>query len=99
MDTHYDGIAVFDADNLVDKNFLKEMNNKMCEGFKVVQGYIDSKNPQDSWITESYAIAFTSANRMLQLAKSNIGLSAQIGGTGFVIDTATLKKLGWGVLA
>lgn len=96
MDTHYDGIAVFDADNLVDKNFLKEMNNKMCEGFKVVQGYIDSKNPQDSWITESYAIAFTSANRMLQLAKSNIGLSAQIGGTGFVIDTATLKKLGWG---
>ena len=67
MDTHYDGIAVFDADNLVDKNFLKEMNNKMCEGFKVVQGYIDSKNPQDSWITESYAIAFTSANRMLQL--------------------------------
>ena len=96
MDTHYDGIAVFDDDNLVDKNFLKEMNNKMCEGFKVVQGYIDSKNPQDSWITESYAIAFTSANRMLQLAKSNIGLSAQIGGTGFVIDTATLKKLGWG---
>ncbi|EGT3615523.1 glycosyltransferase [Clostridium perfringens] len=96
METHYDGIAVFDADNLVDKNFLKEMNNKMCEGFKVVQGYIDSKNPQDSWITESYAIAFTSANRMLQLAKSNIGLSAQIGGTGFVIDTATLKKLGWG---
>ena len=86
MDTHYDGIA----------DFLKEMNNKMCEGFKVVQGYIDSKNPQDSWITESYAIAFTSANRMLQLAKSNIGLSAQIGGTGFVIDTATLKKLGWG---
>ena len=33
---------------------------------------------------------------MLQLAKSNIGLSAQIGGTGFVIDTETLKKLGWG---
>ena len=66
MDTHYDGIAVFDADNLVDKNFLKEMNNKMCEVFKVVQGYIDSKNPQDSWITESYAIAFTSAYRMLQ---------------------------------
>ncbi len=96
MDTHYDGIAVFDADNLVDKNFLKEMNNKMCEGFKVVQGYIDSKNPQDSWITESYAIAFTSANRMLQLAKSNIGLSAQIGGTGFVIDTATLKKVRMG---
>ncbi|WP_300349272.1 glycosyltransferase family 2 protein [Clostridium sp.] len=96
METHYDGIAIFDADNLVDKNFLKEMNNKMCEGYKVVQGYIDSKNPQDSWITESYAIAFTSANRMLQLAKSNIGLSAQIGGTGFVVDTDTLKKLGWG---
>lgn len=96
MKTQYDGIGVFDADNLVDKNFLKEMNNKMCEGYKVVQGYIDTKNPQDSWITESYAIAFTSANRMFQLARNNIGLSAQIGGTGFIISTKSLRELGWG---
>ncbi|WP_160687356.1 glycosyltransferase family 2 protein [Clostridium sp. C2-6-12] len=96
MKKQYDGVAIFDADNLVHKDFLKEMNSKMQEGYKVVQGYIDSKNPGDSWIAASYSIGFWTQNRMFQLAKSNLGLSSQIGGTGFVIETNTLKKLGWG---
>lgn len=96
MDKHYDSVVVFDADNLVSKDFLSEMNNKLCSGFKVVQGYLDSKNPADTWITGSYSIAFWTSNRMFQLARNNVGLSNQLGGTGFCIDTATLKELGWG---
>lgn len=96
MKTKYDAVAVFDADNLVHKNFLKEMNKKMCKGYKVVQGYLDSKNPEDTWITGSYSIAFWSCNRMFQLARYNLGLSSQLGGTGFCIDMDILKKLGWG---
>lgn len=92
----YDAISVFDADNLVDKNFLKEMNAKLCQGCKVVQGYLDSKNPVDSWITASYSIAFWTSNRMFQLAKNNLGLSNQIGGTGFCVDTDILQEIGWG---
>lgn len=96
MEKKYDAIIVFDADNLASKNFLNEMNKKLCEGYKVVQGYLDSKNPVDSWITGSYSIAFWSTDRMIQLAKANIGLSAQLGGTGLCIDVEVLKKLGWG---
>jgi cellulose synthase/poly-beta-1,6-N-acetylglucosamine synthase-like glycosyltransferase len=96
MEKHYDSVVVFDADNLVSKDFLKEMNNKLCKGFKVVQGYLDSKNPSDTWITGSYSIAFWTSNRMFQLARNNVGLSNQLGGTGFCIETETLKELGWG---
>ena len=96
MDRKYDAIAIFDADNLVSKNFLTEMNYKLCKGYKVVQGYIDSKNPNDSWITGSYSISFWSTNRLFQLSRSNLGLSTQIGGTGFCMKTDILKKLGWG---
>lgn len=96
MDTQYDAIAIFDADNLVSKNFLNEMNYKLLKGYKVVQGYIDSKNPDDSWITQSYSISFWTANRLFQLGRANLGLSSQIGGTGFCMDTKILKKLGWG---
>ncbi|MDF2880979.1 MAG: glycosyl transferase, group 2 family [Clostridiaceae bacterium] len=92
----YDAVAIFDADNLAHKNFLIEMNKKLCEGYKVVQGYLDSKNPQDTWITGSYSIAFWTCNRMFQLSRSNMGLSSQLGGTGFCIDTEMLQKLGWG---
>lgn len=96
MNKNYDAIAIFDADNVVSPNFLKEMNYKMCQGYKVVQGYIDSKNPDDSWITEAYSIAFWSANRMFQMGRVNLGLSNQLGGTGFVMSIEILKKLGWG---
>ncbi|MCF0147743.1 MAG: glycosyltransferase family 2 protein [Clostridium sp.] len=96
MQKKYDAIAIFDADNLVSKNWCKEINSKMLEGYKVVQGYIDSKNPNDSWISASYSIAFWTQNRMYQLARSNVGLSNQIGGTGFAIDVDILKEFGWG---
>ncbi|EYE88098.1 glycosyl transferase family 2 [Fervidicella metallireducens AeB] len=96
MDKKYDAIVVFDADNLASRNFLKEMNKKLQEGYKVVQGYLDSKNPHDSWISESYSIAFWTSNRLFQLSRANLGLSNQIGGTGFCVDVEILKELGWG---
>lgn len=94
-DCEYDAAVVFDADNLVSKNFLKEMNNKLMEGHKVIQGYIDSKNPYDSWITTSYSIAFWSSNRLFQCARSFLGMSCEIGGTGFCMDVEVLKQIGW----
>lgn len=96
MEKTYDAVSVFDADNLVHKNFLLEMNKKMCQEYKVVQGYLDSKNPNDTWITGSYSISFWTSNRMFQLSRSNLGLSNQLGGTGFSIDTEILKEIGWG---
>ncbi|MEA4848572.1 MAG: glycosyltransferase family 2 protein [Clostridiaceae bacterium] len=94
-DSEYDAAVIFDADNLVSKNFLKEMNNKLCDGQKVIQGYIDSKNPDDSWITASYSIAFWSSNRLFQCARSFLGMSCEIGGTGFCMDVGVLKQIGW----
>lgn len=96
MEENYDAIAVFDADNLVSSNFLYEMNIQLSKGYKVVQGYIDSKNPFDSWITCSYSIAFWLSNRIFQLPRYNLGLSCSLCGTGFCVDLDVLKKIGWG---
>lgn len=96
MDSHYDAVAIFDADNLVSPNFLLEMNKQLCKGHKVVQGYIDSKNPYDSWITCSYSIAFWLSNRIFQLPRYYLKLSCSLCGTGFCIDTDILRKLKWG---
>lgn len=96
MEESYDAVAVFDADNLVSPNFLIEMNKQFCKGHKVVQGYIDSKNPYDSWITCSYSIAFWLSNRIFQLPRYYLKLSCSLCGTGFCVDTAVLKELKWG---
>ena len=40
-DAPYDAFCIFDADNIVDDQFLKVMNRKLCQGEDVVQGYKD----------------------------------------------------------
>jgi len=92
----YDAVVVFDADNLVDPNFLLEMNNRLCKGEKVIQGYLDAKNPNDTWISATFAISFWVVNHIWHLAKYNIGLSSVLGGTGMCISTDILKRFGWG---
>ena len=54
----YDAFFVFDADNIVHPDFIKNMNKKLCQGEDVVQGYRDIKNPTDSWITSGYALFY-----------------------------------------
>ncbi len=44
QNAEYDAFCVFDADNIVDKEFMKAMNKKLCQGEEVVQGYRDIKN-------------------------------------------------------
>ena len=96
MEKKYDAISVLDADNLVSPNFLLEMNKHLCLGHKVVQGYLDSKNPNDTWISGNNSIAFWVSNRLIQLPRYYLGLSCYLGGTGFIIATSVLKEIGWG---
>ena len=91
----YDAFCVFDADNIVDKNFLKNMNKKLCQGEDVVQGYRDIKNPTDSWVSSGYAIFYWMMNRFYHLARYNLGLSPLINGTGFMVRFDVIKPTGW----
>ncbi len=91
----YDAFCVFDADNIVDKNFLNAMNLKLCQGENIVQGYRDIKNPTDSWISSGYAIFYWMMNKFYHLARYNIGLSPLINGTGFMVRFDVIKPNGW----
>ncbi len=91
----YDAFCVFDADNIVDENFLSAMNNHLCQGEDVVQGYRDIKNPTDSWISAGYAIFYWMMNRFYHLARYNAGLSPLINGTGFMVKFDTIRATGW----
>ena len=91
----YDAFFIFDADNIVDKNFTKNMNKKLCQGEEVVQGYRDIKNPTDSWVTAGYAIFYWTMHRFYHLARYNIGLSPMLNGTGFMVKFDLVKDTGW----
>lgn len=94
-DKKYDAICIFDADNLVSLNYLIEMNNHLISGDKLIQCYLDVKNPTDNLISMSYANAYYYTNRSWQMAKERLGLGVALGGTGFCVSTDILKKIGW----
>lgn len=94
-DAPYDAFCIFDADNIVDVNFLNAMNKKLCQGEDVVQGYRDIKNPSDSWVTAGYSIFYWTMNRFYHLARYNLGLSPLINGTGFMVKFDVVKPNGW----
>jgi cellulose synthase/poly-beta-1,6-N-acetylglucosamine synthase-like glycosyltransferase len=94
-DRQFDAVVVFDADNLVSKNFLGEMNNKLMEGHRVIQSYVETKNPFDSWVTISYAITYWFINRMWQQARHNWGMASTLAGTGMCFEAELLKEMGW----
>ena len=95
-DAQYDAICIFDADNIVDKNFIKNMNKKLCQGEDVVQGYRDIKNPSDNWITAGYALFYWTMHRFYHLARYNLGLSPLLNGTGFMVRFDIIKEEnGW----
>ena len=94
-DKEYDAVVVFDADNLVHPDFLMEMNHHLCKGSKIIQGYLYAKNPYDTWVAGTFAIAFWVIDHVSHLAKTNIGLSAVLGGTGMCITTDVIREQGW----
>lgn len=97
LERQYDAVLIFDADNLVNQSFLIEMNSKLCQGDQIIQCYLDSKNPFDTWVTNTFSITFWLSNRLLQLARYNTGrLSNVLGGTGMCITMNVLREFGWG---
>ena len=96
MNKKYDGVVIFDADNLVHPDFLKEMNNRYQKGERIIQGYLDSKNPNDTWISGVFSISFWVVNHIWHLAKYNMGLTSVLGGTGMCLDYEMLREHGWG---
>lgn len=92
----YDAVCVFDADNIVDANFFKEMNKKLCQGEVIVQGYRDIKNAEDTWVTGNYAIFYWMMNRFYHYTRYKIGLSPLINGTAFMVSMSIIEENnGW----
>ncbi len=91
-----DAYIVFDADNLVDKNFVKEMNKNFNRGYKALTSYRNSKNYGTNWITAGYSLWFLREAKYLNNARMRLGASCAISGTGFCLSRELIEKNnGW----
>jgi cellulose synthase/poly-beta-1,6-N-acetylglucosamine synthase-like glycosyltransferase len=79
---HDESLVVLDADNRVDVDFLAGVADALDSGFDAAQAYVDTSNPDASWLTTASALSYWASNRMVQLARHNLGWAPDLGGTG-----------------
>jgi cellulose synthase/poly-beta-1,6-N-acetylglucosamine synthase-like glycosyltransferase len=90
----YDGYFVFDADNLLDENYILEMNKTFNQGYRVITSYRNSKNYDQNWITAGYALWFLHEAEYINLPRMTLNTSCAISGTGFLVHADLIKENG-----
>jgi cellulose synthase/poly-beta-1,6-N-acetylglucosamine synthase-like glycosyltransferase len=90
----YDGYFVFDADNLLDENYISEMNKTFNQGYRVLTSYRNSKNYDQNWITAGYALWFLHEAEYINLPRMTLNTSCAISGTGFLVSANLIEENG-----
>ncbi|MFM1541188.1 glycosyltransferase family 2 protein [Helcococcus ovis] len=90
----HDAYVIFDADNIVDKNFLLEMNKQIEYGFSASQGFRDSKNPYESFTSGSYTLYHYMISTFYNKPRTALKLNNMIIGCGFMVTKKVIKSLG-----
>lgn len=91
----YDAMFIIDADSVVDKDLLKELDILIQEGKIAIQCYNGVFNHDDSWFTRMLDVSRTISNEIFHPAKVKLGFSSYLMGNGMCFSTTVLKKYGW----
>lgn len=93
-DAGYEGYMVFDADNILDRNYVAEMNKVFDNGYDILTSYRNSKNFDSNWISSAYSLWFLREARFLNNSRMQLGTSCAISGTGFLVGANVIEENG-----
>lgn len=91
---NYEAYIIFDADNILDPNYIAEMNKVFDNGYRIITSYRNSKNYDGNWITAGYSLWFLREARYLNNARMQLGTSCAISGTGFLVGADVIRENG-----
>lgn len=91
----YDAFVILDADTIVHKDFLSNMNFKLNTGAEAIQGYFDLMNPNDTWFTRISSIPGVLKFRLRYYCKERLGLSCPLMGNGMCFSRNIIETYGW----
>lgn len=88
----FDAYFIFDADNVLDKNFLKNMTKTFKNGYDIGIGYRNTKNGNTNAIAASSSLIFSIINTVGNSRKTKKTMNSTISGTGFYINGKFIKE-------
>ena len=93
---NYDGFFMFNADNLLDANYISKMNDafEYYNKESVITSYRNSKNYGSNLISGLYGLYFSEGCRLESAGRTVLGCSTRVQGTGYLISSKVVKN-GW----
>ena len=91
---HYDAFLVFDADNLLRRDYITQINKVCSDGYEVFCGYRNSKNYANSWVSSGHALFFLHESTHLNRSRMILGGCCAVSGTGFGFTRRMLEEMG-----
>lgn len=91
---HYDAFLIFDADNLLEKDYVRQINKVCSSGYEAFCGYRNTKNYGSNWLSASYGLWYLHDSTHLNQSRMLLGTSCAVNGTGFGFTTKLLEKVG-----
>ena len=92
----FEGYFIFDADNVISRDYVSKMNDAFDQGFHVVTSYRNSKNFGSSWISSANATWYLREARFLNNARNICKTSCAVSGSGYLISASVIEGMhGW----
>lgn len=93
---HYDAYFIFDADNILNKDYLEQMIKIYQQGYEIATGYRNSKNGNDNVIAAVSSLTFSMINVMSNRKRALYGANIIFSGTGYYIAGDLIEEWqGW----
>ena len=87
---------VMDADNLVSKNYISEMNKTFDTGIEVATSFRESKNFEANWVSACSALTFYRECCIIHHSRQRLGVGTYVSGTGYFVSRRIIEMLnGW----
>lgn len=92
----HEAFFIFDADNLLSRDYVSVMNDAFDQGYLALTSYRNSKNFGSSWISAAYATWFMREARYLNNARMICGTSCAVSGSGYLVSAKIIEGMhGW----
>ena len=91
---NYDAFLIFDADNLLERDYVRQMNRVVSRGYDAFCGYRNAKNFGDNWLTAGYGLWYIHDSTHMNRSRMALGTTCTINGTGFGFTRELLRRMG-----
>lgn len=90
----YDAFLVFDADNLLEPDYVSQINQTYSDGYEAFCGYRNTKNFGGNWLSAGYGIWYLHDSTHLNRSRMILGTTCAVTGTGFGFTRELLERCG-----